>query len=130
MKINKKLRSSLITFGIVILAFILCQVAIDGSIDGFSMSRLLKKQMVPVCVYIVLAVSLNLVVGISGELSLGHAGFMGVGAFAGIVVAALLQDLIPNEFLRLLIAMFGGGLIAGIAGAERECRSTRRRCWR
>ena len=34
-----------------------------------------------------MAVSLNLTVGISGELSLGHAGFMSVGAFSGIVMA-------------------------------------------
>ncbi len=38
--------------------------------------------LVPLCVYVILAVSLNLTVGILGELSLGHAGFMCVGAFA------------------------------------------------
>ena len=48
-------------------------------------SRSLKGQLVPICVYIVMAVSLNLAVGISGELSLGHAGFMSVGAFAGAI---------------------------------------------
>jgi branched-chain amino acid transport system permease protein len=65
---------------------------------------------------VVLAVSLNLVVGISGELSLGHAGFMGVGAFTGIVVAACLKEVIPNDFLRLVVSMFAGGLLAGVAG--------------
>jgi branched-chain amino acid transport system permease protein len=60
---------------------------------------------------VVLAVSLNLVVGISGELSLGHAGFMGVGAFTGIVVAACLKEVIPNDFLRLVVSMFAGGLL-------------------
>ena len=42
--------------------------------------------LVPICAYVVMAISLNLTVGILGELSLGHAGFMSVGAFAGIVV--------------------------------------------
>lgn len=43
-----------------------------------------------------MAVSLNLTVGILGELSLGHAGFMSVGAFSGVVAAISLQSVIPN----------------------------------
>ena len=77
---SKKFRSTLITFGIVIAAFIACQVMISTG----AMTRSLKGQLVPICAYVVMAVSLNLTVGISGELSLGHAGFMSVGAFSGI----------------------------------------------
>ena len=76
----------------------------------------LKGQLIPICSYIVLAVSLNLVVGVSGELSLGHAGFMGVGAFAGIVAASIFSG-VENTTIRLLLAMISGGLVAGIAGA-------------
>ena len=108
----KKNLSGIITYGVVIIGYIVMQLLSNGGM----LSRSVNGYLIPICVYIVLAISLNLVVGISGELSLGHAGFMGVGAFAGIVVAALLQDLIPNDFLRLLFAMFGGGLIAGVAG--------------
>ena len=43
-----------------------------------------------------MAVSLNLTVGILGELSLGHAGFMSVGAFSGVIAAMSLQDAIPS----------------------------------
>ena len=39
MKMSKKLRSNLITYGIVIAAFLLCQLALSGSIEGFKMSR-------------------------------------------------------------------------------------------
>ena len=46
-------------------------------------SSLLKGLLVPFCIYVIMAVSLNLTVGILGELSLGHAGFMCVGAFSG-----------------------------------------------
>ena len=77
----------------------------------------LKGQLIPICVYIVLAVSLNLVVGVSGELSLGHAGFMGVGAFTGIVASAVLAGFIENEVLRLIAAMTVGGFFAAVAGA-------------
>ena len=63
-----------------------------------------------------MAVSLNLTVGVLGELSLGHAGFMSVGAFTGIVVSTALADLIPFAPLRLAAAMLFGGLFAGVAG--------------
>ncbi len=100
-------------FAMVIGAFVLIQF-LDG--QGLLKSAF-RGQLIPICCYIVLAVSLNLVVGISGELSLGHAGFMGVGAFTGIVCAAMLAPQVENETLRLVFAMVGGGVMAGLAGA-------------
>ena len=97
-----------ISYTIVILAFILIQTMIaTGNITSS-----LKGQLVPICAYIVMAISLNLTVGILGELSLGHAGFMSVG----IVVSASLAAAIPNGPLRLAISMIVGGIFAGIAG--------------
>ncbi len=49
------------------------------------------------------SVSLNLVVGYSGELSLGHAGFMCVGAFSSALFHRLLRDVIPNRFHDLCL---------------------------
>ena len=100
-----------ISYTIVILAFILIQTMIaTGNITSS-----LKGQLVPICAYIVMAISLNLTVGILGELSLGHAGFMSVGAFTGIVVSTSLAAAIPNGPLRLAISMIGiAGLIVGI----------------
>ena len=109
---NKTLRTNLITYLIVIVGYAVMQLLSSAGYIGSAM----KGQLIPICVYIVLAVSLNLVVGISGELSLGHAGFMGVGAFAGIVTAACLQGVVESNFLRLIIALFTGGFVAGIAG--------------
>ncbi len=109
---RKKLIYNSVTFGIVILAYVLCS-AFSGS-----MSRSLRGQLIPICCWIVMAVSLNLVVGISGELSLGHAGFMSIGAFTGIVISGWLLNgfQVENETLRLLLAIFAGGLTAGILG--------------
>ena len=117
-KMNKTLRSNLITYAIVILAFLLCQLALSGKIEGFRMTRTLKGQLVPICAWIVMAVSLNLTVGISGELSLGHAGFMSVGAFSGIIMSAWLQSAfqMENPLIRLLLALVIGGIMAAIAG--------------
>ena len=103
-----------VTFAVVILAFLVLQ----NMIANKTITRALKGQLVPICCWIVMAVSLNLVIGISGELSLGHAGFMSVGAFTGAVVSGWLLNSfgMENETLRLVLAIIGGGLIAGIAG--------------
>ena len=109
---NKNTRTNLLTYLVVIVAFVVMQVLNSQGMLGSSM----KGYLVPICVYISMAVSLNLLVGVCGELSLGHAGFMGIGAFSGIVIAVLLKDTIPNDALRLVCAMFGGGILAGFVG--------------
>ena len=110
--INKKSRGNFITYAGVILAFVILQVMASGGM----ISSTLKGQLVPICAYVVVALALNLTVGILGELSLGHAGFMSVGAFAGAVAASALQNAIPMGGLRLAIAMVIGAIFAGIAG--------------
>lgn len=109
---NKNTRTDLLTYLIVAVAFLVMQYLnsadmLKSSVRGF---------LVPICVYVSLAVSLNLLVGVCGELSLGHAGFMGIGAFSGILVAAVLKNYIPNDFIRLICAMFAGGIVAGVLG--------------
>ena len=109
---SKRGRDTLLCFGIVIIAYIIVQAAIAGG----GISSQIKGLLVPICAYVVMAVSLNLTVGISGELSLGHAGFMSVGAFSGIVMAMWLSKGmgVANETLCLLLAILTGGAAAGI----------------
>ena len=109
---SKRGRDTLLCFGIVIIAYIIVQAAIAGG----GISSQIKGLLVPICAYVVMAISLNLTVGILGELSLGHAGFMSVGAFAGIVTTTCLADAIRLAPLRLAVAMVVAGLFAAIAG--------------
>ena len=109
---NKTNRTNFATYAVVIIGFVIMQTLSSMGMLGSAV----KGYLVPVCAYIVAAVSLNLLVGICGELSLGHAGFMGIGAFSGIVVASMLQEAVPNGELRLLIAMICGGIVAGVFG--------------
>ena len=109
---NPITRKNAVIYLVVTLAFILMQVLSSAGVLGSAA----KGYLVPVCAYIVLAVSLNLLVGICGELSLGHAGFMGIGAFTGIVIAAVLQPVVPDNNIRLIVAMFCGGIMAGLFG--------------
>ena len=109
---RKRLFGNLLTYCIVAAAFVILQLLNAGGM----LSPSLQGQLVPICAYVTMAVALNLVVGISGELSLGHAGFMSVGAFSGVVASISLQELIPMGPLRLLVSMLIGAFFAGIAG--------------
>ena len=109
---NEYRKEALISYGILIGGYIILQL---GAMTGI-IGRNLQGQFVPMCVYISLAISLNLVVGISGELSLGHAGFMAVGAVSGIVVMRLMEQFISFTPLRLIIALLFAAFMAAIAG--------------
>ena len=110
LNMNKTTRQNYLTYGLVIVAFIIIQIFM-GAIPAT-----LKGMLVPICAYVIMAISLNLTVGVLGELSLGHAGFMSVGAFTGTTVAIMLQDVIPGGGLRLLIAVIVATLFAALAG--------------
>ena len=97
--------------GVTVLFVVMYSLQSSGSL-----TRSLSGLLIPICCYMSMAVSLNLTVGILGELSLGHAGFMSVGAFSGIIAAMSLQDAIPSAPLRLAIAMVVGAVFAAIVG--------------
>jgi branched-chain amino acid transport system permease protein len=110
--LNRSTVNSYVNYGLVLAFYlIITLLSSTGSISGT-----FKSQLVPICVYIVMAISLNLVVGISGELSLGHAGFMSVGAFTGVVVSAGLAESVPSAPIRLAIAILIGAIFAALAG--------------
>ena len=111
-KMNKTTKNNLITYAMVILAFVIMQTLISAG----SISSLLQGLMVPLCTYIILAVSLNLVVGILGELSLGHAGFMCVGAFTSAFFSKCTRDVIASDGLRFFLALLIGIVTAAIFG--------------
>lgn len=112
LNLTRTTRKNFFTYGLVILAFVILQI-LSGT---GAITSSLKGMLVPICAYVVMAISLNLTVGVLGELSLGHAGFMSVGAFTGTTVAIMLQDAVPSAVLRLLIALVVGALFAAIAG--------------
>ena len=96
----------------VILAFVIVMVC--QSMD--LLTRQVTGMLVPICCYVVMAVSLNLTVGILGELSLGHAGFMSVGAFSGVITSMGLSESVSNELVRVVLALVVGTIFAGLTG--------------
>lgn len=109
---NKQLKDNLITYGIIIAFYAIMQTL---SATG-SLSSLFKSLLVPVCVYTIMAVSLNLTVGILGELSLGHAGFMCIGAFVSAFFSMCLKNSGMNSIVRFIIAILLGALVSAVFG--------------
>ena len=97
---------------IAILTIVFAVLSLSGSLSP-STVYLLEKM----AIAILLAVSLSVVVGFLGELSLGHAGFMCVGAYLGGKASCLLEPLLGKEFITLLISMVVGGVVAALCGA-------------
>ncbi|GAX88841.1 branched-chain amino acid ABC transporter permease [Effusibacillus lacus] len=93
--------------GIVIsvLIYAACQLLIEtGVLDDQT-----KTTLILICINIILGVSLNLINGITGQFSIGHAGFMSIGAY--------LSAILTLDFdLPFVVALILGGLAAAAAG--------------
>jgi branched-chain amino acid transport system permease protein len=90
--------------------------AVSGRIDPYFLDVALG-----VGINLVLAVSLNLINGFTGQFSLGHAGFMAVGAYtAASLTTTLGSKLLPlvggQAWLLFPLALLMGGLAAALAG--------------
>lgn len=110
-KMNKTTKNNMVTYAMVIAVFVIVQTL---SSTG-NLSNLLTGLLVPLCVYTIAAISLNLVVGFSGELSLGHAGFMCVGAYSSALFSNVVADSIPSV-PRFILAILVGAAVAGVFG--------------
>ena len=96
---------------IAVCTVVFAVMSMTGSLTS-STIYLLEK----IAIAIILAVSLSVVVGFLGELSLGHAGFMCVGAYLGGKMSVVLEPVIGDGFLSLVISLVVGGLVAALFG--------------
>ena len=112
MTMGKTSKQNFITYAMVIVVYVIFQTL---SATG-NLSSLMQGLLVPLCTYSILAVSLNLTVGVLGELSLGQAGFMCVGAFSSAFFTACMKDTITNDLLRFILAFVVAAVCAGICG--------------
>lgn len=108
---QKTFINNMITYAMVVAAYIVVQILMGTG----HMSSLMKGLLVPFCIYVIMAVSLNLTVGILGELSLGHAGFMCVGAFSGALFSKCMKGTM-DPTLSLIIAVIIGAVVAAVFG--------------
>ena len=108
MNLTKSTKSTLITIGMVVVAYIIMMILSKAG----ALSSLMKGLLVPLCIYAIIAVALNLTVGIVGELSLGHAGFMCVGAFTSAFFSLCFKETMAAGPRFLLAIIIGAGVSA------------------
>ncbi len=102
--LNKK---NIMTLIIIIIIYALVQVLLtSGFINSFY-----EITIATICINIILAVSLNLVTGFTGQFSLGHAGFMSIGAYVGALI-----NMEMNSTLGFLVGIALGAVSAAIVG--------------
>jgi len=107
------MKKSKVFWGYAVLALVIyaiVQVLIStGAIDIYY-----KNMLITMCINIMLAVSLHIVIGVTGQFSIGHAGFLAVGAYISAIITTKLMLPFPLAILLGALAAAGAGLIVGI----------------
>lgn len=120
--INKKTISKNLIFTkenlIKLLLIIAGYIAIYYVVSADLLLRQYRSILVLIGCNIILAVSLNLVTGFLGELSIGHAGFKMVGAYAGAIFITYFSEAFPSvpDVILVLLAILIGGIMAALSG--------------
>ncbi len=109
--LSGKYRGRTVSYSIVLVSWLILEVMMHTG----NLSSLFTSLLVPVCCYVVAAIGLNLNVGISGELNLGQACFMSVGAFTAVCLSGSLGPAVPS-LARLILSIVAGALVATIFG--------------
>ncbi|MGB8453978.1 MAG: branched-chain amino acid ABC transporter permease [Anaerocolumna sp.] len=102
-------RRNILTLIEIIIVYIIIMILVEEDI----FNRQYKSLLVPIGINIILAVSLNLTTGFLGELSLGHAGFMAIGAYTGSLFTIYMNLPAPVEFV---LGIISGGMVAAVFG--------------
>ena len=108
-KLNKTLISYAVNAGLVVLLYVVMMVLIKAGIINRYYEGIVRL----ICINIIMAVSLNLVCGFMGQLALGHAGFMSVGAYAA---ALFTMHCGLPEAVAFPLGLLVGGIVAAIVG--------------
>ncbi len=113
----KKIKKNyIISFAAIVLVFVLLCLVFDTGLLG-KKSAYFNGLLVVGMFYTIIVCSLNLLTGYMGEFSLGHAGFMSIGAYSSAIVTTLLADQISLPApVMYLIAIFVGGIATGFIG--------------
>jgi len=97
-----------------LLGLVLLYAVVQGLIVFDIMPAFYKLTLILVCIYIILSTSLNLINGITGQFSIGHAGFMAVGAYVSAIVIVIMHGSLPLGLLAGAVASALAGLLVGL----------------
>jgi len=100
--------------------FLLAAIVVAAVVSCFSgqFNRYYLGVVIDIGINIILAVSLNLINGHTGQFSLGHGGFMAVGAYTSAKIMIAVTDHVPPPLIPLVFlgALVAGGSLAALAG--------------
>ena len=102
-------KQAFINLAIIVLTYVLLTVLMSAGL----LNRQYTSLLVPIAINVILAVSLNHITGFLGELSLGHAGFMSIGAYVGALITINMD---APEIVELTLALLAGGAVAAFFG--------------
>ena len=102
-------KTYLITTVLVVLFFVLIETLISAKI----INRYWQNILILICINMIMATSLNLTVGVLGQINLGHAGFMAIGAYSA---GLFLKSGLVTGFAGFILSLIIGGLAAAIFG--------------
>lgn len=113
---GKMKRNYAICLAAVLVGFLLLCLVFDTGLLGRK-SAYFNGLVIIGMFYVIIVCSLNLLTGYMGEFSLGHAGFMSVGAYTSAIVTTLLADCVElPSIVVYLIAILVGGIATGLIG--------------
>lgn len=98
-------RKNIVSFLVIALIY----AVVQGLIVFEIMPPFYKLTLILICIYIILSTSLNLINGITGQFSIGHAGFMAVGAYVSAIITAILHG-------PLILGILVGAVVSALAG--------------
>lgn len=110
MKSIKKSKGFWLSMVLAVIVYVVIQLLISGEY----MNSYYTNTLFTIAINIMLAVSLHLVIGITGQFSIGHAGFLAVGAYTSAIITMKLGLPFPVAILIAGIAAALAGLIIGI----------------
>lgn len=94
-----------LSIGLAFIVFFVIQfLIVSGQLNPFYQNMFYL-----ICINIILAVSLHLIIGITGQFSIGHAGFLSVGAYASAIITMKLG-------MPFWLAIITGGIAAALSG--------------
>ena len=100
-------KKNLLILGVLALVYVVVRVLINAKV----INPFYEITLALICINIILAVSLNLVTGFTGQFSLGHAGFMSIGAYTGAII-----NMEMNSMTGFMAGIFAGALAAAVVG--------------
>jgi len=104
-KMREATKKDILSLGACLVVYGILQALIMTNMIG----PFWQLNLVLICINIILVSSLNLINGFAGQFSIGHAGFMAVGAYLGAVLTVKMH-------LPFIVAIFGGAVAAGMLG--------------